>query len=85
MHDRPFAKTKVPSGCGTSLLTYLTLPHTFYHLLLCLLRSLHSRLLSVFEAEMAFTRAIIDGSAKYPKPQDRSFQYGTAGVSNKHL
>ena len=29
---------------------------------------------------MASMQPIIDGSGKFPKPKDQSFQYGTAGV-----
>jgi len=31
---------------------------------------------------MASIQAIATGSVKYPKPTDRTFQYGTAGVSS---
>lgn len=29
---------------------------------------------------MSSMQSIIDGSGKFPKPKDQSFQYGTAGV-----
>lgn len=33
---------------------------------------------------MADNEAILTASARYPKPAERTFQYGTAGVSNSN-
>ena len=31
---------------------------------------------------MSYSEAIAAGSARFPKPTDKTFQYGTAGVSS---
>jgi len=40
---------------------------------------------SVPSESMASQHPIVAGSAKFPKPTDQAFQYGTAGVSQSVL